>query len=339
MNGGRVLVETLGHRDDWSVLAIDGRPVLWRSTVRVLRPEVLRMVEQVYGGGEPVRARLPGRPGGDGAPIVVAAEPVFGTGNRVYGVQVRYEPRELPMGLSYSVAAFDYSSDERSIHLVGNPFGWQIPGDRMNWTVPEAFRYVERCDGAMDLILQAIDPADGMRWAGDVTARIGEVSRRYRLALRNGSGAARAHWRGLLLDVTESLAPEPASFDSMALATLGRRHPGPSHLALADVGAARIVRWITDPVPGIQWRGMVDDRDTSHPDDIPPVRVELDRLVREGISTGRFENIRMRRIGGGWTVIDAVSTMLPAPGKPVLLLSEMTVVGYCDDPDPDPAGP
>lgn len=300
--------------------------------MRVLRPEMLRMVERAHERGEPVRELLPGRAGG--APLVIAARPVLGPDDDVNGVQVRFGPEGGSEAVPYSVIAFDYSSDAQLIRLAGSPFGWDLAPGRTNWTVPEAFRHVERCDGAMDLILRTLDSAEDTRWAGDVTARVGDGTRRYRLALRNGSGAARTRWRGLLLDVTESLAPEPASVDSVALATLGHRHPGPSYLALADVAAVRVIRWITDPVPDIQWKGVVDDRDTAHPDDAVRIRAELDRILRDGISRGFYENIRMRRIGGGWTVVDVVSTMLPARGKPVLALSEITVVGYTDDPDP-----
>jgi hypothetical protein len=339
MNSGRVLVETLGD-DEWTVIAVDGRPVQWRSVVRVLPAVVQPIFVRAHRRGERVFTQVPASAFGDGAgDMTVAVTPVFGPGHRVHGVQVCYAPAESSLPLPYPVAAFDYMSDQRSIHLMESPFGWNLPDSRVTWTVPEAFRYVERFDGAMDLILQTLDPAEGLRWAGDVTARVGEAARRYRLVLRGGAGADRTRLRGLLLDLTESLAPEPASFDQVTLAALGRAHTGHSYLALADVRDVRVIRWITDPVPDVQWQGTVDDRSTSHPDDVVRVRAELDRLVREGLSRGSFENIRMRRVGGGWVVVNAVSTIVPGVEPPVLLLTEITVVGYSDEPDPTEPGP
>ncbi|WP_216897184.1 GAF domain-containing protein [Nocardia alni] len=342
MNSGRVLVETLGGGSEdaeWTVLAVDGRPVRWRSILRVLPIGVQPLLVQAYRRRARVAARLParvfGEPGADPTvEVVVAVTPVLGPRDRVHAIQVCYASGGDAMPLPYIVAAVDYSSDERSIYLAANPFGWRLPDGRSSWTVPEAFRFVERFDEAMDLILRTLDPVERLSWAGDLTVRAGDAARRYRLVLRGGAGGERTQLRGLLLDVTESLAPEPASVDYATLAALGRRHADHSYLALADVHKLRIIRWITDPVPGIQWKGTVDQRDTAHPDDLACVRGELERVLREGLSRNVIENIRMRRIGGGWTVIDVVSTMVPGSQPPVLLLIEMTVVGHTDDPDP-----
>lgn len=347
MNSGRVLVETLGGKSEdgeWTVLAVDGHPVQWRSILRVLPMGVQPLLAQAYRRRARVATRLPARAGGESdadptAEVVVAVTPVLGPGDRVHAIQVCYASEGEALPLPYLVTAVDYSSDERSIYLGANPFGWELPDSRTSWTVPEAFRFVERFDDAMDLILHTLDPAEWLRWTGDITVRVGDAARRYRLVLRGGAGDERTQLRGLLLDVTESLAPEPASVDYATLAALGRRHEDHSYLALADVHKLRIIRWITDPIPGIQWKGTVDQRDTAHPDDIALVRGELERVLREGLSRNVIENIRMRRIGGGWTVIDVVSTMVPGSEPPVLLLIEMTVVGSTDDPDPTEPGP
>ncbi|WP_067674354.1 GAF domain-containing protein [Nocardia miyunensis] len=334
MNSGRVLIETLGEYEDRTVLAVDERPARWRSAARVLRPEVQRMIEPVWRRGESVEMAARRRSRDAEQVEIVCASPVFGPDGQVYAVQVRSAAVGSELPEPYSVVAFDYSSRRRSIHLADNPFGWNLSESRSHWTVPEAFRHVRRCDGSMELILQTLDPQERMRWAGDVTACVGGTPRRYHMALRNGTGTDLTRWRGLLHDVTEFLAPEPASVDTAALAALGRQRPGRSHLVLADVEKVRLIRWVTDPVPDIQWKGVVDDRDTPHPDDVARIFAEIGRAVRAQETGGRLTGIRLRRNGGGWTVADAVGTLVPTSDSPKLLLIELTVTGYSDEPDP-----
>ncbi|MQY20556.1 GAF domain-containing protein [Nocardia macrotermitis] len=332
--GSRVLIETLGEYEDWSVLAVDERPVPWRSVARVLRPAVQRVIEPVWRGGEPVEVVAARRSRDGEQDEIIRATPVFGPDGQIYAVQVRSAAVDEKLPEPYSVVAFDYSSERRSIRLADNPFGWAMPKERSHWTVPEAFRYVRRFDGSMELILHTRDSRESTRWAGDVTACVGEESRRFHLALRNGAGTARTRWRGLLHDVTEFLAPEPASVDTAAFAALGRQRSGRTHLVLADVEKVRLIRWVTDPIPDIQWKGVVDDRDTPHPDDVVRILTEVDRAVRAHETGGRLGGIRLRRTDGGWTVVDAVASLVPSAESPVLLLVELTVTGYSDDPDP-----
>ncbi len=328
----RVLIETLGERGDWTVLAVDDRLAEWRSPVRPLPPGGLRIVEQAHDSRESVLARLTGR---DGDERSVLAGPIAGPDGRVHGVQVRMGAPGEPMPESYAVAAFAYSAQSRSIRLGDKPFGWKLPQERANWTVPEAFRYVERFDGSMDLILRTLEPAPNTRWVGDATARLGSDLRRYRLALRNGAEGDEHCWRGLIQDVTEYRAPEQVSLDGAALTALGRHGAdGRRHLVLADVRDVRLIRWITDPVPGIQWKGMVDDRDTPHPDDVVRIFDEVGRIAGSGRQHGRVDGVRLRRLGGGWTVVNTTGTIIPTPEAVALMLIELDVVGDSDDPDP-----
>ncbi|MCM6773527.1 DUF5593 domain-containing protein [Nocardia sp. CDC159] len=331
MEGARVLIETLGESEDWSVLAVDDRLTEWRSPTRLLPPGGLRLVAQAHERRERVQMRLAGHGLGE---HTVSAGPVFGPDGRVHAVQVRIAADGEPLPEPYAVAAFGYSSQACSIRLGRPAFDWPLPRDRSSWTVPEAFRYVERFDGSMELILRTVEPVAGSRWSGDVTARLGHRLRRYRLAVRNGVGAAAYCWRGLIQDITQYRAPEEISLDGAALSVLGQQAAGNGHLVLADARQVRLIRWITDPVPGIQWKGMVDDRDTPHPDDVARILAEVDRVTRDGRTHGRVDGVRLRRMGGGWTVVDAVGTIIPTPDTARLMLLELTVVGSSDDPDP-----
>ncbi|RDI53971.1 GAF domain-containing protein [Nocardia mexicana] len=332
MYGERVLIETLGERETWTALAVDGRPAQWRSVLRVLSPETLRIVVAAFERAEAVEAEVPSRLPGDRRTMTVSATPVVGPDTRAHAVQVRTTPAGAALPAPYSVAAFGYSADTRAIQLGDQAAGWTVPADRANWTVPEAFRYVERFDGSMDLLLRTLDPSEHQRWAGDLTARVEGHPRRYRLALR--SGADRQEWRGLLHDLTDHLVPEPISLDGATLSALGQQRSGRGHLVLADVRDVRLIRWVTDPVPGIQWKGTVDDRDTPHPDDVVRIFSTVGDMVRAGAMHARIGEVRLRRIGGGWTVVDARCTVLPAPGTPALMLIELTITGTSDDPDP-----
>ncbi|GAB2706733.1 GAF domain-containing protein [Nocardia thraciensis] len=140
MYGERVLIETLGERDAWTALAVDGRPAQWRSVLRVLAPETLRVVAAAFERVQTVEAEAPSRLPGDRRTMTVSATPVVGPDSRAHAVQVRTTPAGAALPEPYSVAAFGYSADTRAIHLGDRVAGWRVPADRANWTVPEAFR-------------------------------------------------------------------------------------------------------------------------------------------------------------------------------------------------------
>jgi len=92
-----------------------------------------------------------------------------------------------------------------------------------------------------------------------------------------------------------------------------------------DVSQARLISWFTDPVPGIQWKGTHDERDTPHPDDVVRIFQTMERLKAGGGKHAEIPGVRLRRLGGGWTVIDSRITVIPTTG-PMMVLAEMTPV-------------
>ncbi len=231
------------------------------------------------------------------------------------------------------VATFAYSTRTRLTELAPGLydfFGFTRP-DRRHWTTPELFRYVEQFGDAMSLVVKSVRPESGDRWQGRLVLRIDGVRRAVHVAVRNG--AARDDWRGLLFD-----SPQPAEpvnqFLELATLEAMRAPTNETYVALMDLVRARLIRWVTDPLPGIQWKGVVDDRDTPHPDDVARIYAAAFDILSNGADQLQVNEVRLRRIGGGWTVVDAAATVLAHAGAPSLVLVALTVVGKSDDPDP-----
>ena len=144
------------------------------------------------------------------------------------------------------------------------------------------------------------------------------------LAMRSMPAPHHHAWRGIIHDVTDTVTPAEPTLASIVLsaAMAGR---APTAVALMDVEQARLITWFTDPVPGIQWKGTHDDRDTPHPDDVVRIFQTMQRLRTGGEKTAAIPGVRLRRLHGGWTVVDARITVVPTTG-PMMVLAEMTLV-------------
>ncbi len=140
------------------------------------------------------------------------------------------------------------------------------------------------------------------------------------LAMRSMPAPHQHAWR-----VTDTVTPAEPTLDSVAFAAAmaGR---APTAVALMDVEQARLINWFTDPVPGIQWKGTQDDRDTPHPDDVVRIFQTMQRLRTGGEKTAAIPGVRLRRLQGGWTVVESRITVIPTTG-PMMVLAEMTPVG------------
>lgn len=104
-------------------------------------------------------------------------------------------------------------------------------------------------------------------------------------------------------------------------------------LALLDVEKARLIRWITDPPDGIQWKGLVDDRDTPHPDDVARIFAAAVELIESGKPVD-LHDVRLRRREGGWMVVAGRGSLLPSTTGVELALIEIVETGIdLDTPD------
>lgn len=337
MSGGRwTVVETMGARDTWSVVALDGKPTEFKSLARSLPVPAISLLSAAHDEAAPVDRRLPpSRRAHNGE--LIRAVPVRSAEENVHAVKVwvgEGVPDSEP-----AVGAFTYSSATRLLRLSDDMYvdlHLQRPANRRTWTGPEAFRRVTRFDTALELISTTIEATPDTRWQGQLTWKADNGVRRISIVFRNGSGPARQDWQCLALDITDASPPEPMTVETAALAALQSRGPS-TYIALMDVENSHIVRWVTDPIPDVMWQGIYDDRPTTHPEDAPRVARVGRGFVDGTVTNDRMIGVRFRRRGGGWTVVDVNGSLLSHAGNATLILVEYAVVGYSNDPDPVPA--
>lgn len=82
---------------------------------------------------------------------------------------------------------------------------------------------------------------------------------------------------------------------------------------------------------------MVDNRDAPHPDDVKRIFEAVAEVFTGKTDRAEVANIRLRRFGGGWTVVNGSGAVIRHEGGPQLGLIEMKVIGESDEPDPVPA--
>ncbi|MFE3317546.1 GAF domain-containing protein [Nocardia sp. NPDC059195] len=265
--------------------------------------------ERVLRNGQTVHARL---------------VPVIGPGKVLHGVHVwlgndAARPEREPV----SAFAFTWDSRERLAEIPGLTNG----SDRSSLTAPEIFRFLEPVDG-LALIRALLSPEPAASWSGAVTTTVGEQKRPGHVVM---VAQLPDRWRGLLFETSQSAAA--MSLEAAALAAIPRMSQ--VHMALVDLAKMRLLRWITDPLPEVQWKGQVDNRDTPHPDDVQRIFASAAETFAGRTESSVVNGIRLRRRGGGWVVVDGSGAIVRGGDDgPALALIQMRLVGYSDEPDP-----
>jgi len=324
-----LLIETLLPGAPPTVIADHGAPRAWAPLPRIggtraTADRVRTIVATAYDSGRPLNVMVGPR---DKHRFRVMATPVDGPSGAVHAVQLWIGDPDVEPPRPPNVAAIEWSATSRLIELNAEvreavedyPFA-----GHMRLTAPEAFRHVARFDAAMSLIAKVLAPVPEDRWEGTATVYGPQTLRTVHLAMRSMPAPQQQAWRGIIHDVTDSVPPTAPTLDSVALAavTAGR---APTAIALMDAEQARLISWFTDPVPGIQWKGTQDDRDTPHPDDVVRIFQTMQRLSTGGEKSATIPGVRLRRLEGGWTVVNSRVTVIPTTG-PVMVLAEMTPV-------------
>ena len=207
-----------------------------------------------------------------------------------------------------AVAPYRFNSDNRRLEVASEMLGPDFDRGRSTWTGAETFEFVERFDGALDWVATIAQGEPGSRWLGEMTVRSNGGLRTLLTAARNTEGDPRL-WRGLLIDITDSVPPQGKSFEAATVDTLVGASPG-LHLAVVDTEKVRVLRWISGPIPGLRWSGDTDERTLPHPDD-------LDRILaaRTDILAGKpvhaLPGLRLAATDRDWLVVDAEVTPLP----------------------------
>lgn len=337
---GWILVETLDDPDSARVLCVDGRPKDWTALSRATPSKRVAdaardLVRRVAGTGRSALQTLPS--GGDTA--VLRAFPVSGPGGRVHGVQLHIgtdsstTPTSRPWasGYEWSDRVRRFTVGDRMWDAVSHS---SLP-NRTAVTAPEVFQAIVDPDHAMGLLTALLKARSGDRWDGPLTLASEHGPLAVRTAVRtvtptDDSGRVS---RGLSFAIAEDDLPAPMpSVESLALRSMTRSTR--TAVALVDFRRIRLVRWLTDPVEGIQWKGMVDQRDTPHPGDMGRLADAVRALARGDAREQEVPAVRLRRLAGGWTVVDVRATLLPDVDGDRYLMVEFRTVGSTDDPDP-----
>ncbi len=241
---------------------------------------------------------------------------IFGPDEQVHGMSVWIGDTSDEPGPPPAAAGITWNSTRRLIELPTTLprelRGPHLPS-RNPLTPPEFFRAFE-VEDSIDFIRTLLSPDPGAEY--DCIARYqraGESISAIHLAL-TGTADHGELWRGI---VHEVLPPEGSfpSLESATLAALPMLSPEDTHIVLVDVAKMRLLRWVTDPISEVQWKGQVDNRDTPHPDDVERIFAAVTPIFTGEARAAQIKGIRLRRLNGAvdgrrWLVIDGDGTIL-----------------------------
>ena len=318
-----LLIETLGAPESWSLVAVGTAPRQWKSLARAVPGRVLPVIAAAHATREPVERILP-KSRHAWSQQRVQAIPVVGPGDRVYAVHVRVGEGDTE---PTSAAPYLYNNDDRRLEVVSTGLGPDFDRGRTVWTGTETFEYVERFDDALDWVATMAQAVPGARWLGEMTVRIPGGLRTLMTAARSDDEDPR-RWRGLLVDITDSVPPQQKSFEAATVDTLVNANPG-LYLAVVDTEQVRVLRWISGPIPGLRWSGDIEERTLPHPDDLERIRAARNN-VRAGKLNQVLPGLRLAATDGGWLRVDAEISPLPhgapAEGRPRFALVRFEVL-------------
>ena len=323
-----LLIDTLLPDAAPTVIADEGAPKSWAPMPRIggnrrVTERIRAIITGVRTTARPVDVLVGPRASHR---LRVTATPLVGPSGNVHAVWLWAGEPDAPPPVPRSAAAFEWSSTSRLITLgrkLTNDEAEPAIAGRLTLTAPEVFRYITQLDDAMTLIAKALEPVPEDRWEGIATLDTPHGQRTVHLGMRSMPAPAQQCWRGVLHDVTDTVKPAPLTLHALAHSALTARG-GPSALALMDLRQARIVSWLTDPVPGIAWKGVVDNRDTPPPEDVVRIFQAFGQL-RDGAEQVHIPSVRLRRLAGGWTTVDAHCTIVPGT-KPLVAVVELTPI-------------
>ncbi|MQY19583.1 GAF domain-containing protein [Nocardia macrotermitis] len=299
-----LLIETLGAPESWSLVAVGTAPRQWKSLARTVPGPAMPIIAAARASGEPIEHPLP-RSRHTWSQQRVRAVPVVGPDDRLYAVHVLVgEGDTAPT----PAAPYLYTNDDRRLEVASAGLGPDFDRGRSVWTGTETFEHVERFDDALDWVATMARATPGARWLGEMTIRIPDGLRTLLTAARCDDTDPR-RWRGLLVDITESVPPQPKSVEAATVDTLITANPG-LYLAVVDTEQVRVLRWISGPIPGLRWSADIEERTLPHPADLDRIRA-----ARNDIRAGKLEQslpgLRLAATDGGWLRVDAEISPLP----------------------------
>ncbi|WP_187589520.1 hypothetical protein [Gordonia sp. OPL2] len=274
---------------------------------------------------------------GEKTRVVVAG--IYGPDHELFGAKAWVGPTGTEPGAPPRASGFIWETDTRLIHLagVGDILVPELETGRSTITAPEFFRVFEPEDSLslIRFLIGGIDADDGYHCVARYLETEESVAAVH-LVLSDKVGDLGR--KGIAHDVAPPGGSWP-TLESAALSALPTLSPADTHIVLVDIAKVRLIRWLTDPIREVQWKGMVDNRDTPHPADVERIFATVAPVLEGSIKRAEVNGVRLRRIGGGWTVVDADGVLVddPALEGPKLGLIRFRVVGFSDEPDPVPA--
>ncbi|MFI7526860.1 GAF domain-containing protein [Nocardia salmonicida] len=314
------LVETLGTPQTWSMLTAGTTPREWASYQRAIPARLQPLIAAAHETGAPVEEVLP-KSRNAWSESRFRAVPVRWPDGDTHAVKVWVGP-DVPAE-ELRVAPFQVDARARVVRTrpgLGPHFG-SAP---VEYSGAEPFERIERFDRDLEFVAALHHSEPRSRWSGVATVHSKVGPRSLLVAARNGGDEQRRFaWRGVTVDVTDSIAPQRKSFEASTLELLRESRPG-LYLVILDTAQIRAVRWVTEPVPGLTWRG-VDERTVPHPDDRPRIAA-LRAEVLGGATRAGLSGLRLAAEAGGWFTVDVEVSPLPSGGAaPAFVLAQLQV--------------
>ncbi|MCM6776123.1 DUF5593 domain-containing protein [Nocardia sp. CDC159] len=303
--GDWLLIETLNGLESASVLAVGTTPRRWKSLTRTVPTQLLVLVAEAFQRREPIVRELP-RSRRAWSRQRARAIPVVGHDGWVHGLHFWVGGGDPPSRPAVAPFTFDGRTRRFEIRIDGREPTFE--SERTQWAGAEIFTDIERFDGALDLAAAIGRAQPGTRWLGDLCVRTQLGLRTGLLATRNLRTDPR-RWRGLVLDITDSVPPQGKSFEATTVETLVSANPD-LFLAVVDTAQVRLIRWISAPVPGLRWSGDTDERTMPHPEDRPRILAARSAILA-GTPKYAIAGLRLAAADGGWLTVDAEASPLP----------------------------
>ena len=333
--GQWVLVDTMMAEP--SAVLMDGvPPESFRRALRVLSqvdrraaPLLLGLVQRCVDEQQPLTWS------GDGGsrPVHLEARPAVIHGGEVWAVWAWMG--QTPPGVEpYRCGAIVWDQVARLAHpaaaaldLLGSRYE-ERASTRGTLTVTQLFSETGEITDFDSLLALLLYPAAGQRWMGWLYPQGSPAPLRLVMSGRSETEVAGYfHEAGTGAGISATVNVSDATLRAL------RSTAAIPSLALLDVEKARLIRWITDPPVGIQWKGLVDDRDTPHPDDVARIFAAAVELIESGKPVD-LRDVRLRRREGGWMVIAGRGSLLRTTMGVELALVEMVETGIdLDTPD------
>ncbi|MFG1768186.1 GAF domain-containing protein [Nocardia salmonicida] len=314
------LVETLGTPQTWSMLTAGTTPREWASYQRAIPARLQPLIAAAHETGAPVEEVLP-KSRNAWSESRFRAVPVRWPDGDTHAVKVWVGP-DVPAE-ELRVAPFQVDARARVVRTRPG-LGPQFGSTPVEYSGAEPFERIERFDRDLEFVAALHRSEPRSRWSGVATVHSKVGPRSLLVAARNGGDEQRRFaWRGVTVDVTDSIAPQRKSFEASTLELLRESRPG-LYLVILDTAQIRAVRWVTEPVPGLTWRG-VDERTVPHPDDRPRIAA-LRAEVLGGATRAGLSGLRLAAEAGGWFTVDVEVSPLPSGGAaPAFVLAQLQV--------------